>query len=59
MNIRELKGMEVGQLVHMATELKVAEAGNLPLRQLLFKVIQAHAANNGAISIPCRDTRRP
>jgi transcription termination factor Rho len=49
MEIRELKNMEVGRLVKMATDLKVAGAGNLPRRELLFKVIRAHAAANGSI----------
>jgi transcription termination factor Rho len=49
MEIRELKNMEVGQLVKMATDLKVSGAGHLPRRELLFKVIRAHAAANGSI----------
>jgi transcription termination factor Rho len=49
MEIRELKNMDVGQLVRMATDLKVSGAGNLPRRELLFRVIQAHAAANGSI----------
>jgi transcription termination factor Rho len=48
MEIRELKNMEVARLVKMATDLKVSGAGNLPRRELLFKVIQAQA-NNGSI----------
>jgi len=47
--IRELKDMEVGSLVKMATTLKVTGAGNLPRRELLFRVIRAHAAKNGSI----------
>jgi transcription termination factor Rho len=49
MDIRELKSMEVGQLLQMATTLKVATAGNLPRRELLLRVIRAHAESNGAI----------
>jgi transcription termination factor Rho len=49
MDIRELKGMDVPALLKVATELKVNGAGNLPLRQLRFKVIHAHAARNGSI----------
>ena len=49
MDIHELKEMEVGDLVRMASELKVAGAGKLPRRELLFKVIQAHASKNGSI----------
>jgi transcription termination factor Rho len=41
--------MEVPALVKVATDLKVNRAGSLPLRDLLFKVIQAHAAKNGSI----------
>jgi transcription termination factor Rho len=49
MEIRELKNMEVAQLVRVATDLKVSGAGNLPRRELLFRVIRAHAAANGSI----------
>ena len=49
MDIHELKEMEVGDLVRMASDLKVAGAGKLPRRELLFKVIQAHASKNGSI----------
>jgi len=49
MEIHELKNMEVGQLVRMATDLKVSGAGKLPRRELLFRVIHAHAAANGSI----------
>jgi transcription termination factor Rho len=49
MDIRELKEMEVGKLVKVATTLEVEGAGNLPRRELLFRVIQAHAAQNGSV----------
>ena len=49
MDIRELKSMEVGQLVQMASTLKVSTAGNLPRRELLLRVIRAHAESNGEI----------
>ena len=49
MDIKQLKSMDVGDLVKMASELKVDGAGNLPYRELLFKVIQAHASSNGSI----------
>jgi len=49
MDIHELKEMEAGDLVSMASDLKVAGAGKLPRRELLFKVIQAHASKNGSI----------
>jgi transcription termination factor Rho len=49
MDIKELKGKDVGELVKMATELDVDGAGHLPYRELLYKVIQAHASKNGSI----------
>jgi transcription termination factor Rho len=49
MDIKELKRMEVTDLAHMATELEVEGAGNLPYRELLFKVIRAHATKNGSV----------
>ena len=49
MDIHELKEMEAGDLVRMASDLKVQGAGKLPRRELLFKVIQAHASTNGSI----------
>ncbi len=49
MDIRELKSMEVGQLVQMALGLKVVAAGSLPRRELLLRVIRAEAERNGAI----------
>jgi transcription termination factor Rho len=49
MDIKELKGKDVGELVKMATELDVDGAGHLPYRELLYKVIQAQASKNGSI----------
>jgi transcription termination factor Rho len=49
MEIRELKHTDMGRLVQMAGDLNVAGAGSLPRRELLFRVIQAHAARNGSI----------
>jgi transcription termination factor Rho len=49
MEIRELKQMEVGHLVKMAADLSVKGASNLPRRELLFKVIRAHAATDGSV----------
>jgi len=48
-DIKELKTMEVGQLTKMAHELEIDGAGNLPFRELLYKVIQAHASRNGSV----------
>ena len=50
MEIRELKTMEVGQLVKMAGDLKLSGAGKLPRRELLFKVIQAQANNGSCVA---------
>jgi transcription termination factor Rho len=49
MDIKELKNMEVGKLVKMAAKLEVEGAGSMPYRELVFKVIQAHAAQDGSI----------
>jgi transcription termination factor Rho len=49
MDIKELKGKDVGELVKIATDLDVDGAGHLPYRELLYKVIQAHASKNGSI----------
>jgi transcription termination factor Rho len=49
MNIKELKNTEVGDLVKIASDLDVEGAGHIPVRELLYKVIQAQAAKNGAI----------
>ncbi len=49
MHIRELKTMEVAKLVKLASDLEVPQAGKLPRRELLFKMIRAHAAKDGAV----------
>jgi transcription termination factor Rho len=49
MDIKELKNMEVSKLVKMATKLEVVGAGSMPYRELVFKVIQTRAAQNGSI----------
>jgi transcription termination factor Rho len=49
MEVRELQTMDMGQLVKVATDLKVQGAVNLPRRELLYKVIHAHAAKNWPI----------
>ena len=48
MEIRELKNMELPQLLKVAGDLKLHGAGGLPRRELLLKVIRA-TANNGSI----------
>jgi len=47
--IKDLKTMEVSALVTMAASLDVAGAGTLPYRDLLYKVIQAHARQDGLV----------
>ena len=49
MEIRELKQKDVGDLVEMATDLDVDGASNMPRRELLYRVIRAHAAKDGAV----------
>ena len=49
MDIKDLKNMEVAELVHLASDLEVDGAGQLPYRELLFKVIQTQASKNGSI----------
>jgi len=49
MNIKELKNTDVGDLVKIASDLKIDGAGHIPFRELLYKVIQAQAAKNGSI----------
>jgi transcription termination factor Rho len=49
MNIKELKTMEVGDLVKIAHDLEVEGAGSVPYRELLYKIIQAQASRNGSV----------
>jgi transcription termination factor Rho len=49
MDIKELKNMEVGELAAVAAELGVNGAGHLPYRDLLYKVIKAHASSNESV----------
>jgi transcription termination factor Rho len=49
MDIRELKSMDVGGLVKLATNLQVREPGRMRRPELLYRIIQAHASRNGAI----------
>jgi len=49
MNIKELKNTDVGDLVKIASGLNVEGAGHIPVRELLYKVIQAQAAKNGEL----------
>ena len=49
LEIKELKVMDVAQLVRLAGELEVQGAGGMPRRELVFRVIRTHAARNGAV----------
>jgi len=49
MDIRELKSMDVGGLVKLATNLQVREPGRMRRPELLYRIIQAHASRNGSI----------
>jgi transcription termination factor Rho len=48
-DIKELKAMEIAELVQVGSDLGVQGAGSLPYRDLLYKVIQAHASSNGSV----------
>jgi transcription termination factor Rho len=49
MEIKALKGMEAGELVKLAADLKVKGVGVLPIRELLYKVIRTHASQQGTV----------
>ncbi len=49
MDIRELKKTELGKLVEMGAELDIDGAVSLPRRELLYRVVRAHAAKNGQV----------
>jgi transcription termination factor Rho len=49
MDIRELKTMEVGQLVKVAGSLAVEGAGAMRRQDLVYRIIQAQAQRNGSI----------
>ena len=49
MDIRELKTMEVGQLVKVAGTLAVEGAGAMRRQDLVYRIIQAQAQRNGSI----------
>ena len=49
LDLRELKTMDVGQLVKVAGDLSVQNAGGLPYRDLMYKIIRAYASNEGAV----------
>jgi transcription termination factor Rho len=49
MDLRELKRKDVGELIQLAAGLRVEGAANLPRRELLYRMVRAHAAQNGSI----------
>jgi transcription termination factor Rho len=49
MDIRELKSMDVGQLVKLASGMDVEGAGGMRRQELLYRIIQTQAARNGSI----------
>ncbi len=49
MDLRELKSMEVGQLVKVATTFDVTGAGAMRRPELVFRILHAQAAKNGSI----------
>jgi transcription termination factor Rho len=49
MDIRELKSMDAGKLAKLGVSLKVREPGRMRRPELLYRIIQAHAAQNGSI----------
>jgi len=49
MDIRELKSMDVGQLVKLASGMEVDGAGGMRRQELLFRIIQTQAQRNGSI----------
>ncbi|NIM01903.1 MAG: transcription termination factor Rho [Acidobacteria bacterium] len=51
MDIRELKAMDVAKVIELAGELKIEGAGNLPYRDLVYKVIYAAAGSPGSVAI--------
>ena len=49
MEIKSLKSMEVHELVGVAKELDVEGAAGVPYRELLYRIIKAHASRNGSV----------
>jgi transcription termination factor Rho len=49
LDLKELKTMEVGALVTMAGEVGVENAGSLPYRDLMYRIIRGHASNKGTV----------
>jgi transcription termination factor Rho len=51
MDIKELKRLDAPELNRVAAELDIRNAGSLPQRDLLYKVIQTHASRNGSVLV--------
>ncbi len=51
MDLSELKAMDVGQLVKMASRFDVSGAGGMRRQELLFRILQAQTAKNGSILV--------
>ena len=49
MEIKDLKTMDLTRLVKMGTELEIEGAAHLPYRDLLYRIIRAHAGGNGSV----------
>ncbi len=49
LNLSELKWTEVPALVRMASDLKLQDHGTLPRRELIYRILKAHAERGGSI----------
>ncbi len=49
LDLKELKSMPAVDLVNVATEAGVNNAGTLPQRDLLYQLIRSHASNDGSV----------
>ena len=49
MDIAELKGKKIDELIEMATELNINGLGNLRKQEIIFRILEAQAKMNGII----------
>ena len=49
MDIRELKAMQVGQLVELANDLEISQPGRMKRPELLHRIIRAQATREGSV----------
>ncbi len=49
MDIAELKGKKIDELIEMATELNINGLGNLRKQEIIFRILEAQAKMNGLI----------